>query len=221
MVGRSADRRQRAVVSNGIHPARPDPGGSTGAAAATRSQAGHAADAARAVRPAETDDLPALHAIYAHHVRTGTATFELEPPPLAEFAARHAEVVARGFPWLVAVVGGHPVGFAYAAPYRARPAYRYTVEDSVYLDPEYTGRGLGQALLAALIVRCEARGLRQMVAVIGDSANTASVRLHAAQGFALTGTFRAVGWKFGRWLDTVLMQRALGPGAGAAPEALA
>lgn len=170
------------------------------------------------VRPAQSADLPSLHAIYAHHVRAGTASFELEPPSPEDFAARHSEVVARRLPWFVAEVEGRPVGFAYAAPYRARPAYRFTVEDSVYLDPGYAGRGLGRALLGATIAQCEALGLRQMIAVIGDSANVASVRLHAAHGFALVGTLRDVGWKFGRWLDAVLMQRALGGGATGVPE---
>jgi phosphinothricin acetyltransferase len=157
--------------------------------------------------------------IYAGHVRTGTATFETEPPPPEEIARRLADVAQRGLPWLVAEVGGAIVGYAYAGPYRLRPAYRYTVENSVYLDPAWTGRGIGRALMERVIAACERRGCRQMIAVIGDSANAASIGLHRGLGFRDVGTFRDVGWKFGRWLDTVLMQRELGPGAGREPDA--
>ncbi len=152
-------------------------------------------------------------AIYARHVRTGTASFEVEPPDAAEITRRWADIVQRSLPYLVAERGGEVVGYAYAGPYRPRPAYRYTVEDSIYVRGDCIGAGIGRALLDALIAACERWGARQMVAVIGDSGNTASIRVHAAAGFARTGTLPDVGWKFGRWLDVVLMQRALGSGA--------
>jgi phosphinothricin acetyltransferase len=171
----------------------------------------------RRARPADADRLAA---IYGHHVLNGTATFETEPPPAVEMARRVDDVLSRGLPWSVAVSGdGRVVGFACAGPYRLRPAYRYTVEDSVYLDPAWTRMGIGRALLAGVIVACEVAGCRQMIAVIGDSANTASIALHRALGFVEAGAFRDVGWKFGRWLDTVLMQRQLGSAATNPPDA--
>jgi len=166
-----------------------------------------------ALRTARREDLAAVTAIYAHHVRTGTASFELEPPDVAEITRRWADIVQRGLPYLVAERRGEVVGYAYAGPYRPRPAYRYTVEDSIYVRGECAGAGIGRALLDALIADCERWGARQMVAVIGDSGNVASIRVHAAAGFARTGTLPDVGWKFGRWLDVVLMQRVLGSGA--------
>ena len=169
------------------------------------------------VRDVERGDVDAVSGIYAHHVMHGTGTFELVAPTVAEMADRIAAIVDAGLPFLVADAGGHITGFAYAGPYRSRPAYRQTVEDSIYLLPEASGRGVGTALLRALLPRCEAWGARQIVAVIGDSANEASVRLHAKCGFAHVGTLRSVGWKHGRWLDTVLMQRALGAGDGQPP----
>ena len=165
------------------------------------------------VRLSTEADLPAIQAIYAHHVLTGLASFEELPPDLAEMARRRAELSARGLPHLVAEADGRVLGYAYAGPYRARIAYRFTVEDSVYVAPDATGRGLGRLLLARLIADCEALGARQMVAVIGDSGNAASIGLHRALGFEHTGTLRDVGSKFGRWVDTVLMQRPLGPAA--------
>jgi L-amino acid N-acyltransferase YncA len=164
------------------------------------------------IRPSQPDDLAAICAIYAHHVRYGLATFEEEPPDVAELARRRAELLARGLPHLVAELDGAVAGYAYAGPYRPRPAYRHTVEDSVYLAPEHIGRGVGRALLTQLIDACTAAGYRQMIAVIGDSANAPSIGLHAALGFREVGLLRAVGFKLGRWVDTVLMQRALGPG---------
>jgi len=164
------------------------------------------------IRRSQPDDLAAICAIYAHHVRYGLATFEEEPPDVAELARRRAELLARGLPHLVAELDGAVAGYAYAGPYRPRPAYRHTVEDSVYLAPEHIGRGVGRALLAQLIFACTAAGYRQMIAVIGDSANAPSIGLHAALGFREVGLLRAVGFKLGRWVDTVLMQRALGPG---------
>jgi phosphinothricin acetyltransferase len=169
-------------------------------------------------RAARQDDVPALTEIYAHHVRHGLASFEIEPPDAAEMARRHAHVVSLGLPYLVAEVGGRVAGYAYAAPYRTRPAYRFTVEDSVYVHPERVGHGIGSLLLPALISACEKAGCRQMIAVIGDSENWSSIKLHEKFGFARIGVLPAVGWKFGRWVDSVLMQRALGPGAETRPE---
>jgi L-amino acid N-acyltransferase YncA len=150
-------------------------------------------------------------------VRHGTASFELDPPEQAEMARRQDALIAGGFPYLVAEDDGGILGYAYAGPYRARPAYRFTVEDSVYIAPEAQRRGLGRVLLERLIAESETRGYRQMIAVIGDSAQHASIALHTALGFRLVGTFAAVGFKFDRWLDTVLMQRALGHGAETEP----
>ncbi len=169
------------------------------------------------LRDATEADLPAVQAIYAHHVLHGTGTFEEEPPDLAEMTRRWREVRERGFPWLVAVAQGRVVGYAYANWFRARTAYRFTCEDSIYLAPDRCAQGLGTRLLAELIARCTAAGARQMLGVIGDSANQASVRLHARCGFTPVGTMRDVGLKFGRWLDVVIMQRTLGPGAGPPP----
>jgi L-amino acid N-acyltransferase YncA len=169
------------------------------------------------IRPTTNADIPAITRIYAHAVEHGTASFELEPPSEAEMERRIKALIDSGFPYLVADLDGALSGFAYAGPYRARPGYRFTVEDSVYIAAEAQGRGVGRALLQALIEAAEAHGYRQMIAVIGDSEQTASVTLHAALGFAFIGTFSNVGFKFGRWLDTVLMQRPLGPGSTATP----
>ena len=164
------------------------------------------------VRGARPEDIPQVTAIYAHHVRHGLASFELDPPDIAEMARRHAHVAAHGLPYLVAELAGQLAGYAYAVPYRARPAYRFTVENSIYVHHDYAGRGVGGALLPALIAACETAGCRQMVAVIGDSENWPSIKLHEKFGFARVGLLPAVGWKFDRWVDSVLMQRALGPG---------
>lgn len=169
------------------------------------------------VRDVTTDDVDDVTAVYAHHVRHGTGTFELDAPTTEQMSGRIDDVVMSGLPFLVATGDSGVLGFAYAGPYRTRPAYRHTVEDSIYLAAEATGRGVGTALLETLLARCEAWGARQMVAVIGDSANVASVRLHEKCGFALVGTLRSVGWKHDRWLDTVVMQRALGAGATLPP----
>lgn len=165
-----------------------------------------------AIRPLEPTDLPGIATIYAHWVVHGTASFETEPPDLAEMTRRAEALAASGHPYLVAADGERLLGYAYAGPYRTRYAYRATVEDSVYLEPGSHGRGIGRALLAALIETAEARGFRQMVAVIGDSANAASIALHTKLGFRHVGTLQSVGFKHGRWLDTVLMQRPLGAG---------
>jgi phosphinothricin acetyltransferase len=158
-------------------------------------------------------DLVSIQAIYAHHVRYGSASFELDPPDLAEMGRRRGDVLANGFPYLVAESDGRVLGYAYVNFFRTRPAYRFSVENSIYIEEAARGLGLGRKLLEALIERAEAAGARQMLAVIGDSANTASIGLHAACGFRFAGLLQASGWKFGRWVDTVLMQRALGDGA--------
>lgn len=159
--------------------------------------------------PARTADLPAILGIYEPEVRAGTATFEVEPPHLGELGRRLARVQALGLPWLVAELDGAVAGYACAAPYRDRPAYRFTVEDSVYAAAAVRGRGVGGALLGATVAASAGVGMRQMVAVIGESANEGSIRLHRTHGFAPVGTLRGVGFKLGRWIDTVLMQRAL------------
>jgi len=171
------------------------------------------------LRDSASEDLDALQIIYAHHVLTGSASFEIEPPPVAEMAERRAAVLGRGLPHIVAEAGGAIVGFAYAAPYRTRPAYRFTVEDSIYVAAGMSGRGVGRLLLGALIDRCSAGQWRQMIAIIGDSGNAASIGLHAALGFRHVGTLTAVGFKFGRWVDSVIMQRELGEGGGSVPPA--
>jgi phosphinothricin acetyltransferase len=169
------------------------------------------------IRPAEPRDIAAITRIYAEAVRHGTASFELEPPDEAEMARRHETLCEDGFPYLVAEFDGNVAGYAYAGPYRARPAYRFTVEDSIYIDPAMQRRGVGRALLERLLVEAQARGFRQMVAVVGDSAQLPSIALHEAFGFRVVGTFEAVGFKFGRWIDSVLMQKPLGEGAKTIP----
>lgn len=169
------------------------------------------------VRDATESDLPEIAAIYAHHVRTGLASFETEPPDLAEMTARFRGLREKGLPWLACECGGRLAGYAYASPYRTRPGYRHCLEDSVYVHPELAGRGAGRALLARLVDACEAAGCRQLVAVIGDSGNAASIGLHSALGFQLVGTLRAIGFKHGRWVDSVLMQRPIGPGDTSLP----
>ena len=164
-------------------------------------------------RDAIDADLAAITGIYAHHVLHGTGSFEIEPPDETEIARRHAVVVQAGWPYLVAEHEGRIVGYAYANQYRPRPAYRFCVEDSVYVAADSHRGGVGRSLVRELIDRCTAIGARQMIAVIGDSANTGSIGLHRALGFETVGVLRDTGWKFGRWLDTVYMQRTLGEGA--------
>lgn len=164
------------------------------------------------IRPATPEDIPAIARIYAHAVRHGTASFEIDPPDETEMTRRQRALLDGDFPYLAAEVDGVLAGYAYAGPYRPRRAYRFSVEDSVYIAPDQQGRGIGRALLERLITESERRGFRQMVAVIGDSAQAASIALHRACGFQDVGTLRSVGFKFERWLDTVLMQRTLGPG---------
>ena len=169
------------------------------------------------LRPSAEADIPAIQAIYAHAVLHGTGTFETEVPDDAEMARRRSEVLSRGLPYLVAELGGEVAGYAYANYFRPRLAYRYCLEDSIYLAPGAQGRGLGKLLLAELMARCEAAGGRQMLAVIGDADNKGSIGVHAALGFAHTGVLKSSGWKFGRWLDVVLMQRELGTGDKSSP----
>ncbi|MBB4843896.1 phosphinothricin acetyltransferase [Paucibacter oligotrophus] len=170
------------------------------------------------IRPSTEADLPAIQAIYAAAVLHGTGTFETEAPELSEMARRRKEVLDRQLPWLVAEVGGQVQGYAYANYFRPRLAYRFCVEDSIYLAPGNQGRGLGRLLLAELIARCEQAGARQMLAVIGDSQNLGSLGVHKALGFEHSGVLKSAGWKFGRWLDVVMMQRPLGQGDQATPE---
>jgi len=169
------------------------------------------------IRDAREQDLRAIERIYAHHVRHGLASFEEVPPTIEELRSRRARVLEWGLPYLAAELHGEVVGYAYADTYRPRPAYRYTVEDSVYVEEGLHGLGFGSALLAALIERCEAGPWREMLAVIGDSANGGSIALHRRLGFRHVGTFESVGFKLGRWVDTVLMQRALGAGGRSPP----
>jgi len=169
------------------------------------------------VRPAGRTDIPAITRIYGHAVEHGTASFELTAPDHAEMTRRFDELTTNGFPYLVAVVDGAVVGYAYAGPYRTRPAYRFTVENSVYVAHDSLRRGVGKALLQALIDACTEKGFRLMVAVIGDSDQAASIGLHAAAGFKHSGILENIGYKFERWLDSILMQRPLGPGASEPP----
>jgi phosphinothricin acetyltransferase len=161
------------------------------------------------IRGSEERDVTAIAAIYHHHVMHSPATFELDPPGVEEMMARRTRLLEKGFPYLVAEQGGEVIGYAYAGPYRTRPAYRFTVENSVYVRPGNLRQGVGQLLMTALLAECAQKGFRQVIAVIGDSANQASIRLHERLGFLLVGTLRCVGLKFGRWYDSVLMQREL------------
>ena len=169
------------------------------------------------IRPSTAQDLPAVTAIYGWHVRHGTGTFEIDPPTLDDMTRRRDDVLANGLPYRVLEEAGEVCGYAYANQFRPRPAYRFCLEDSVYLGADKAGRGFGRLLLAELLARCEAAGARQVLAVIGDSANAGSIGVHRALGFAPVGTLAAAGWKFDRWLDVVVMQRALGAGASAPP----
>ncbi len=169
------------------------------------------------IRPSRDQDLPAITAIYAHHVLHSTGTFETEAPGEADMAVRRSEVLSRGLPYLVAEHNGAIAGFAYGNWFKPRPAYRYSVEDSIYLAPHLHRMGLGRALLAELLARCEAVGIRKMMAVIGDSANAGSVGVHLALGFEQVGKIEACGWKFGAWRDIVIMQKSLGLGDSQPP----
>jgi phosphinothricin acetyltransferase len=169
------------------------------------------------IRPATEADLPFITDIYEHAVRYGTATFEIIPPDLAEMTRRFRALIDGGFPYLVGLIDREVIGYAYAGPYRPRPAYRFTVENSIYLKPATHRRGIGLLLMQRLLRECETRGHRQMIAVIGDSANAGSIGLHTRCGFEMIGTHPNVGLKFGRWLDTVMMQLALGEAATTVP----
>ncbi len=168
------------------------------------------------IRPSTVEDIRAITAIYAWEVGHATGTFELEAPDAREMARRRDAVLASGLPWLVAERGGVVAGFAYAGEFRARRAYRYCLEDSIYIAAQARGQGVGRVLLAELLARCEALGARQMLAVIGDSANLGSVAVHRALGFEPVGVMKSVGWKLDRWLDVVMMQKQLGEGAATA-----
>lgn len=186
---------------------------------AAETAASNPAEAARIViRASREADMPAIHRIYAHHVMHGFGSFEEEPPDLAELMRRRAEYLSRRLPYLVAEMDGRIVGYAYAGPWRTRTAYRYTVENSIYVDPAHTKHGIGRKLMTELIAQCTALGFRQMIAVIGDSGNAPSIKLHEAMGFVHAGNLRNVGRKRGRWLDSVMMQRTLGEGAATEPK---
>jgi phosphinothricin acetyltransferase len=169
------------------------------------------------IRDSTPADVAACAAVYGEAVRNGTGTFELDEPDLAEMGRRREAILAQGLPWLVAERAGTVLGYAYAGQFRPRRAYRFCVEDSIYLAPEARGQGVGRLLLAELMARCEAVGIRQVLAVIGDSENAGSIAVHRACGFEHMGKFEAAGWKFERWLDVVMMQRSLGQGAAVAP----
>lgn len=169
------------------------------------------------VRDSRQEDVPAIHAIYAHHVLHGLASFEEIPPSVDEIGERRADVLAKGYPYIVAEDAGEVLGYAYVSLYRTRTAYRYTVENSVYIRYDLIARGVGRALLAELISRCEKLNVRQIIAVIGDSANAASIGLHSTFGFEHIGILPNVGFKFGRWVDSVLMQREIGAGGATLP----
>lgn len=170
------------------------------------------------IRPSTDSDIAAITAIYQHHVLHGTGTFEVDPPSESEMAARRADVLARGLPWLVAESKGTVAGFAYANWFKPRPAYRFSAEDSIYLAEEARGMGLGRLLLTELATQAQAVGVRKLLAVIGDSANTGSIGVHRTVGFTEVGVMRSVGWKFGAWRDIVLMEKTLGEGDTTSPE---
>lgn len=169
------------------------------------------------IRPSQPEDIPAISAIYAHHVLHGTGTFELEPPTPSDMAERRDDVLAKGLPYLVAVEGATVLGFAYCNWFKPRPAYRFSAEDSIYLAPQAQGQGLGRALLAELAAQAEQVGVRKLIAIIGDSDNTGSIAVHRACGFAHVGVLKSCGWKFNQWRDVVMMDKALGMGDNSAP----
>jgi len=170
------------------------------------------------LRPSQEPDLPAIAAIYGHHVLHGSGTFETEPPSLADMTARRTEVLARQLPFLVAEDSGRILGFAYCNWFKPRPAYRFSAEDSIYLAPDAHRRGLGRALLAELAAQAEVAGVRKLIAVIGDSANASSIGVHRSVGFEQVGVLKSSGWKFERWLDVVLMEKPLGAGNSSPPQ---
>jgi len=173
------------------------------------------------IRPSRDEDLDAITRIYGHHVLHGTGTFETTPPSLADMTARRADVLGKGLPWLVAEEDGQVLGFAYGNWFKPRPAYRFSVEDSIYMDPAAHRKGLGRALLAELLAVLERTGTRKVMAVIGDSNNAGSIGVHRALGFEMVGVVQSCGWKFDRWLDIVMMQKTLGAGDSTPPNATA
>jgi phosphinothricin acetyltransferase len=170
------------------------------------------------IRPSQTKDMPAITAIYAHHVLHGTGTFEIDPPNEDDMTSRRADVLTKGLPYLVASDGDKVLGFAYCNWFKPRPAYRFSAEDSIYLAPEATGQRLGRSLLAELAAQAEKAGIRRLIAVIGDSTNAASVGLHRSVGFSMVGILKSCGWKFDQWQDVVMMDKALGLGDTCAPQ---
>ena len=170
------------------------------------------------IRPSTDRDIPAITAIYQHHVLHGTGTFEIDPPTESDMAGRRADVLAKGLPWLVAEQDGRVLGYAYANWFKPRPAYRFSAEDSIYIADDARGLGLGRQLLSELAAQAEAAGVRKLLAVIGDSANAGSIGVHQSLGFTHVGVLRACGWKFGRWLDVVMMEKALGAADSNSPE---
>jgi phosphinothricin acetyltransferase len=169
------------------------------------------------IRPSQSIDMAQITAIYQHHVLHGTGTFEIEPPTETDMTQRRADVLSKDLPYLVASEGTRVLGFAYSNWFKPRPAYRYSAEDSIYLAPDAIGSGLGRALLAELCRQAEQAGVRKLIAIIGDSNNLGSIGVHRSAGFQPVGTLTSCGWKFGRWLDVVLMERALGLGDTTAP----
>jgi len=170
------------------------------------------------IRPSQAEDIPAIAAIYAHHVLHGTGTFEIDPPSPNDMAQRRLDVLAKGLPYLVAAKGDQVMGFAYCNWFKPRPAYRFSAEDSIYLADEAKGLGLGRALLAELMTQAEKAGVRKLIAVIGDSANHGSIGVHRSAGFSMVGVLKSCGWKFDQWLDVVMMDKALGLGDTSAPQ---
>jgi len=170
------------------------------------------------IRPSRDEDIAAITTIYNHHVLHGTGTFEIDPPSATDMASRRADVLGKGLPCLVVEEEGQVLGFAYANWFKPRPAYRFSAENSIYLAPGVAGRGLGRLLLDALCVQAEAAGVRKLIAVIGDSANAGSIGVHRSAGFTHVGLIKSCGWKFGRWLDIVLMEKPLGAGDATSPE---
>lgn len=170
------------------------------------------------IRPSQLEDIPAITAIYAHHVLHGTGTFEVDPPTQDDMASRRADVLSKRLPYLVATEGDKLLGFAYCNWFKPRPAYRFSAEDSIYMAPDAQSRGLGRALLAELMAQAELAGVRKLIAVIGDSANVGSVGVHRSVGFSHVGTLKSCGWKFDRWLDVVMMDKSLGLGDSSAPQ---
>ena len=170
------------------------------------------------IRPSQTEDIPAIAAIYAHHVLHGTGTFEIDPPAPNDMAQRRLAVLAKGLPYLVAARGDQVMGFAYCNWFKPRPAYRFSAEDSIYLADEAMGQGLGRVLLAELMAQAEKAGVRKLIAVIGDSANHGSIGVHRSAGFSMVGVLKSCGWKFDQWLDVVMMDKALGLGDTSTPQ---